>query len=84
MTIRNLPKKERQEEIIREAYRLADSGKFSGWHQIEMDLRNDGLSEARSLLDHRDIRSELNERCAAAQAAAKEQREAMEKKNPKD
>lgn len=69
MTIRDLPKIERHEEIVKEAFRMADSGKYTSWNQIEIDLRRDGLSEARSLLDHRDIRSELNEHCAAAHAA---------------
>lgn len=69
MTIGDLPKGERREEIVKEAFRMADSGKYTSWHQIEIGLRRDGLSEARSLLDHRDIRRELNERCAAAHAA---------------
>ena len=69
MTIRDLPKTERREEIVKEAYRMADSGRYTSWHQIEIDLRRDGLTEARSLLDHRDIRRDLDEHCAAAHAA---------------
>jgi hypothetical protein len=61
--------KQRDNEIMRYAYLMADSGNHSGWQQIEWALRGEGYARARHLLDGEYIRNELDQRCATARAA---------------
>lgn len=69
MTIQDLPKQQRHEEILRLANEMADSGKYQNYAEIEAALRGDGLADARGLLDKRWLRQELNERCDNARGS---------------
>lgn len=66
MTIRELPKKERHAAILKRAEEMADSGKYVDYMLIEIALRHEGFTEARTLLDDSSLRKELNERCKLA------------------
>ncbi len=46
------------------AYALAKSGGYSGWLAIEHELRWQGFSRARQLLDSESIREKLDRMCA--------------------
>ncbi len=48
------------------AYNLAQSGEYSGWWAIEVELRARGFSRARQLLDDEQIRDRLDGMCAQA------------------
>ena len=61
-------KEERCSYISKRAKELALSGKFSGWLQIEREIRSEGYSEARQVLDNPSIRSRLDKICADVQA----------------
>lgn len=62
-------KKERHAYIVRRARELADSGKFSGWLQIEWHIRFDeNFQDARHVLDDQFTRSQLDEACKRAKA----------------
>lgn len=57
-----------RDELLRRARRLAASGAFSRWYEIEFHLRyNDRLPKARDLFEDRSIRSEIDDICARAQ-----------------
>lgn len=56
-------KKIRIDLVQRRAFQYAQSGQYSNWYAIELKLRKEGLSEARSELDNRALRAELNEIC---------------------
>ena len=43
--------RERYEQILRQADNLARSGDFSGWWDIEVELRSVGYQMARDLLE---------------------------------
>lgn len=58
--------RERDERMWKQAYKLADSGKYLGWLQIEWELREQGYSRARQLLDHESTRADLDRRCNQA------------------
>ena len=47
-------------------YTLARSGDFTGWLQIDEELRKSGYSRARQLLDDERTRERLNQMCAEA------------------
>ena len=64
-------KKERHEYIRKTAREMAESGKYSDFLSIEHALQADGLHEARSILDSRFIRQELNQLCKDAQSKSK-------------
>ncbi|RFU46879.1 hypothetical protein [Paraburkholderia sp. DHOC27] len=67
MAIRDLIKSERQNAAIAEARKLADSGAYHDYTDIEYVLRFDqGLAEVSMLLDSQAIHRELNRRCADA------------------
>ena len=63
------PKAERLEYIRRTARELARSGEYDSWISIEFALRQRGYHEARSELDNRGIRAELDSYCKAARDA---------------
>ncbi len=42
------------------AYNLARSGEYTGWWAIEVELRAQGFSRARQLLDDEQTRERLN------------------------
>ncbi len=65
-----MKKDERHTYIINKAYELAYAGEGIDWLTIELILRADGLSEARSLLDNNYYRKELNEICNKANSPA--------------
>ncbi len=48
------------------AYNLAQSGEHAGWWAIEVELRGQGFSRARQLLDDEKIRARLDRMCAEA------------------
>ena len=62
-------KAERIERIREKAYDYARSGKYKDWYIIEFTLRQQGYHEARSELDSRHIREDLDQICKVAQAA---------------
>lgn len=58
-------KREQREFIPGEARKLAKSGNFLGWWDIEVHLRYDEHCwEARHVLDNERIREELNRLCS--------------------
>jgi hypothetical protein len=67
MAIRDLTRSERQHAAIAEARKLADSGAYHDYTDIEYVLRFDhGLSDVSTLLDSPGIHRDLNRRCADA------------------
>ncbi|MBI1814943.1 MAG: hypothetical protein HYR72_08205 [Deltaproteobacteria bacterium] len=64
--MKTLKKPERLELIRRRAFEYAASGKFEDWYRIERALYKEGLKEARTELDRRLIREQLNEACRQA------------------
>jgi hypothetical protein len=67
MAIRDLTNSERQHAAIAEARKLADSGAYHDYTDIEYVLRFDqGLSDVTALLDSQAIHRDLNRRCADA------------------
>lgn len=74
MAIRDLVNGERQQAAIAEAQKLAASGMYHDYTDIEYVLRFDyGLSDAATLLDSQAMHRDLNRRCADA----REQREML-------
>ena len=62
-------KREQREYIGPRARVLAQSGNFSGWHEVERHLIHEELCpEARQLLDDPSIRDELDRLCTEAKA----------------
>lgn len=67
MAIRDLMNGERQRAAFAEAQRLADSGAYHDYTDIEYVLRFAyGLNDVSSLLDSQAIHRDLNHRCADA------------------
>ena len=62
--------REKEERMWRFANRMAESGEYDGWHQIESELRQLGFVRARQLLDDEGIRERLDQQCATAKARA--------------
>ncbi len=60
--------REKEERMWRLAHQMAESGRYSGWLQIEWELRERGFQRARQLLDDEGIRERLNQACTAAKA----------------
>ncbi len=48
------------------AYNLAHSGEYTGWWDIEDELKTQGFSRARQLLDDEQIRERLDGMCVEA------------------
>ena len=63
----DMNKKEREEQIVKWAHEYAKSGEFTDYVSIEIKLRSEGYFEARTLLNSKYIRNELNELCKQAQ-----------------
>lgn len=64
--------REKEDRMWRRANKMADSGEYSGWWPIEVELRQQGFSRARMLLDDEHIRERLDSRCAKAQGAKRD------------
>jgi hypothetical protein len=65
MAIKDLTKSERQNAAIAEARKLADSGAYHDYTDIEYVLRFDqGLTDVSVLLDSQAMHRDLNRRCA--------------------
>ncbi len=58
--------RERDERMWALAYNLAQSGEYTGWWDIEVELKSQGFSRARQLLDDEQIRERLDGMCAEA------------------
>jgi hypothetical protein len=66
-TMKTLVLGEQERAIIDEACRLADTGRYADYTDIEHVLRfGYALSDARALLDHQPVRMMINRRCADA------------------
>lgn len=75
-----MKKSERIELIHEKAYEYACSGKHMNYLTIESALTSEGFIEARTELDNRYIRDELNNICIEAQSASEiENRKSFEK-----
>ena len=55
-----------ESRIAERAFRLAHSGRYSGWEAIEQELQTEGFSRGHSTLDDARFREELNHICAEA------------------
>lgn len=53
----------KEERMWETAYRLASSGEYAGWLEIEWELRAQGYARARQLLDDESIRERLDRMC---------------------
>ncbi len=58
--------RERDEHMWALAYNLAQSGEYTGWPGIEIELRAQGFARARQLLDDEQVRERLDRMCAKA------------------
>ena len=58
--------RKRDERMWALAYNLAQSGEHTGWWAIEVELRVQGFSRARQLLDDEQVRERLDRMCAKA------------------
>ena len=58
--------RERDERMWALADKLAQSGEYTGWWGIEVELRTQGFSRARQLLDDEQTREHLDGMCASA------------------
>lgn len=65
-----MPVDRKEERMFQLADELARSGEYSGWLQIEQELRSRGYPRARSLLDIPAIRERLDCECAKARGKA--------------
>ena len=67
-----LTKAERKNEVRKKADEYARSGTFQNWQMIERELiHNDGLTEARWILDDILTREHLNRLCEIANSEEK-------------
>lgn len=70
-----MKKSERKAEIKKRAYQYAKTGEHSNWHSIERTLCSiDGFPEARTKLDDRLIRQELDTLCKMATSSEESSR----------
>ncbi len=58
--------RERDERMWTLAYKIAQSGEYTGWWDIEVELKSQGFPRARQLLDDEQIRERLDGMCAEA------------------
>jgi hypothetical protein len=61
-----MKKADREDKIMKLARDYANSGKFTGWLAIEWELRSNGYTQARKLLDDERTREELDDLCKRA------------------
>jgi len=52
--------------ITERAFRLAHTGRYSGWEAIKQELQSEGFTLDSSMLDDAGFREELNHICAEA------------------
>jgi hypothetical protein len=62
--------RERMLEVFKEAVKLAQSGKYTGWKKIQSRLVKSGHNRAPELLDGRKIRMILDAQCKLARSQA--------------
>jgi hypothetical protein len=60
--------KEEKLEVFKEAVKLANSGKYKGWKQIQTRLVKSGHKRAPELLDGNKIRMILDAQCKLARS----------------
>ncbi len=58
--------REEKLEVFKEAVKLADSGKYTGWKKIQSRLVKSGHKRAPDLLDGNKIRMVLDAQCKLA------------------
>ena len=58
--------RQRDDYVIKQAQKWADSGECEGWLMVERALVERGFTTARTLLDDSWIREDIDRRCAAA------------------
>lgn len=58
---------QKEERMWMLAYEMARSGDYLGWRAIEVELRSQGYSRARQLLDDEKTRDQLDGMCIDAQ-----------------
>jgi hypothetical protein len=61
-----MKKAQKHEIILRKAEEYARTGQYSGWLDIEHQLRHEGWKEARQFLDDEYIREKLDRLCKEA------------------
>lgn len=62
--------RERDEQAWTLALKLAQSGRCAGWLDIERELKEQGYSRAKLLLDDEHTRERLDRMCADSRAVA--------------
>ena len=62
-------KAERIEQVSKLSREYAQSGDYRNWYSIELALRQQGLPEARTYLDNKTLRDQLDEMCKFAKSA---------------
>ena len=55
-----------ENRITERAFRLAHTGRYSGWEAIQQELQSEGFSRAPSTLGDALVREELDHICAEA------------------
>ncbi len=60
------PSRQKEERMWRRAYEMARSGDYGDWWAIEVELRIQGFSRARQLLDDEQKRERLDGMCVEA------------------
>ena len=63
------PSRQKEERMWPLAYKMAHSGDYGGWRDIEVELRSLGYPRVRQLLDNEQTRAQLDLICAEAQKA---------------
>ena len=61
------PGRRKEERMWPRAYKMARSGDYGGWRDIEVELRSLGYPRVRQLLDNEQTRQQLDYICAEAQ-----------------
>jgi hypothetical protein len=78
--MRSKKKEERHVYVRKRAEEFARSGDFSSWLFIELAIKNEGYPEARSILDVRSLRQQLDSTCKIAQSDSEKENRAQFKK----
>lgn len=53
-----------EQRILKQARKMADTGRHNGWFDIAFELRDQGEALALNVLEREPYRSELDKRCA--------------------
>jgi len=62
-------RKAHEQRIVKEARRIAETGRHNGWFHIAWELRDQGEPLALDVLEREPHRSELDKRCAEVRHA---------------